>query len=772
MKRINLFKTLVFLGVAFAAATACDNNKSKNEKNNYNARALEMQAEKAKYDQLNSEIAKQMTDLNDQIERNDKLKNELLAEQQSWASQRASREAQMATLEQQISVFNENIKTAEARLTELKALAATEEASIAAARTKLEEEKAALATSQGVNAEKEAALVAREQALNTRQAQLDALKVSLDAQATEVAKQQGILAAREEEFMAKVEAARKLFIENGVGDVFEGLDANTKYSFLITVRGIGSVKNIEAIRKDVRTFNSGLGKQSDNNNVTYNPQLVKKGKDGVATIETIQRILDGMFHGESVHVSLNDLRMPNVGFGPAGDAANQNTEFEAEINGIRFFVYEDAKSQVIQTRDSYMMYGTPSAILNFITVQNKRLQTLSDSNQDKAEAVSLWVMARPVRDVRVALKLTMMGSNQPALEDRKHEVIEPVMDKIRAQDAKVQSLEDIDLNKIAQMVSDKVDLSKCETVNQVCLAMLKQSGLLNTMVEVTYTAQDGSKSKTTLSYIQYLEHMFQLSVFRINAEQRMRGWNNGFSMNVRVTPNWWAWVPFQKDYVISTEDETAIDAKMAELEKDHERANALLYEKIIEKLVLEASITMVDQINDDNSNPLDTLDHMSSIMNDGKSFRALEEIKRGEIEIALPIKTPVRVESKFNNDLIMADFKAQGEPVEPQEPNRVALDAGYDKWPMMVMPVFNYIQTGTEIETTYLSEEQKVWVRDVVKPFVAQYKVYAEQMDAYYTAKKAFESNGVTRIETEFYARAAKHAAELEFWLQELGKVK
>lgn len=720
--KMSLFaKSILTISIALATTVACEKNNNK-ERDNFVARNLEAQKEKARYNLLSKEMSQKVSEYNKLMEEAQKLQSVVEQDKLEFDNQRKNREQQILDMDKQIQLIQTNMDAAKKNLGELQELAKTEEAKIATARQGIKRQQDALAADKTASEAERSLLANREAEIAAQEAQLETLKGSLDQRKALLDNQEGALEQSTLQFNTQLRAARELFLKENMGDAFEGVQQNQKIHALLTVRGSGSVKNIEDIRIAAKSFNQKQKKASLNDNVSYQPQFVLKTKNEKSKGKAIVKAVETVVH------------YPD-------------------------FVYEKA-TETTTVRDSVLVYGTATEIIALRDELNKKLQTLEKT--EGIESVSLWVIARPIREVRTALKMTLLGSNQSPEEKREFKTI-LAMDKIRAVDANIKNLDQVDLTKIEQLtLNGQADMSQCATVNKDCLVMLKKSGLLNHMITATFTNEDGTKTTRDVTYAEFIEQTMKTSALRIAAEKHLNGLQNGFSLNVRVTPA--EWYQFWKSYSI---DDAQIKEELEKLAQDMEKSSALLNEAILEKIVLEYSITMVDHVSN-GQNPLDTLEYMESILNGGKTYRSRDELSRGEIEIPLPIKTKLVAESKFQ-DLTLSDVTAPAQLVAPVEPKAPAgLENGL---PMHLSYIGLSRAAGETVDLSKLPAQDK--------KLVSQWFAFVEKRSAYDDALQAYDQQSEDAIVSEeerrkniYFERADLHGADLRYILQALETAK
>lgn len=108
----------------------------------------------------------------------------------------------------------------------------------------------------------------RSKTLDLQEEKLNTQRKEQEAKAQSLVDLEKSLATRQETFRESIQTTKEFFVKNSVGDVFEKVDAQKKFVFLVNVIGYGSNENAEYIRSKIDDLQANDSKYRELKNLT------------------------------------------------------------------------------------------------------------------------------------------------------------------------------------------------------------------------------------------------------------------------------------------------------------------------------------------------------------------------------------------------------------------------------------------------------------------------------------------------------------------------
>lgn len=618
--RMQAFKTL-FLSTALIIAavnTGCtdhgktrDANNKMSEAEANNQKAVTMQAE------LDAKIAAAQA----QADANAKEAAVLESQKETWRNDEAQREQSLLRLQQQIAdarktlkdlqdqaaALSESIKSEEARIAQQKADIIAEQKRVSAELKGMQDAQVAVnKAADEANAKKQADLEARLTELAGKLAQVESEQVAVDQREASAAEQEkalaglkASLAVQEANFTASLQATRELFARSELTDVFDNVMTDKKMTFLVRVIGFGSPANLNWIVNKIDTANKGSRYES-----------MKK-----------------------LNYEVSELR---------------------ELS-------DSAPEIVLQADESFVVDMEPKKLKAVRDSIETRMQAQNTAAKQPRVRNSYWVVVRPVEQVRVGIKMEVIGSRQEYWNGRRQEVLAS-FENLSSRTATIKGLENVDLtNPGSYVFSNSGNAKACETVDETCFKVLMSEKLLDAQQKLDVWTKTGVKSNITASYRDLLLTMIKASAAQARYDLKDKmivGWSEG-----------------KFDQVQFHADIGAALSSMGELGSEAGNWLGLGTGRapVIDAIKLKYTVSMVEYVHPSN-NHLDSAQFLFSGMIGTMQMMSVDrrrgndddvetpvELPRGEISIPLPIAKFSASSTKLE-DLTMADYAADAWP--------------------------------------------------------------------------------------------------------------
>ncbi len=626
MFRGSLFlKTLTNALVCVALVAGCDSSRKKDleaQQSQYASQTAKAKDEALKTQELN----RQLEALNAEAET---IRTQLKEDKRTFSNQRSERERQLEGILLEIRDAAARLHQLQTNLTNIQSQIAAQEAVLIEQRDRMAQMRADteeairklrqnLANDEQKSREEiaaaEAELKARqetlardiaehqasEQALQIALASLHTAQDNLKASQDQLAQNQADLATRERAFADSVAAAREFFTRAGQGDVFDTIQNDQTFAFRVSLWGMGSAEKINEIRQRLINFNQSTGVRGDNVHRELSPALT--------------------------------LPLSN---------ANKN--------------------RIMNVDDSFIVTTSATQMKSLRDAVNASLAQVSRPNVMSA---NMWLIARPIKQVRVNLKLSMYGSSDIGFDREQTLIME--FNKVRPLSTAIQGFQNIDITNPGQYIFRSGNSAACDRVTADCIKTLKSLGLLDQQSRFVLTNENGSAEAFTGSYAEYLSKLVDVSMTKLHLEDRVKqmmtdGLEITITRRVRPVERWSLWSGTYTDFeVIEDMDDSSIDDFL----KQQDTLENLASQRILEKISISYEISMVDVI--DGSR--DSLDmnkfFFGSGTVEGAELQSIDLQNRGEVEIKLPVnlKNIRTSESNFAN-LTLSDFAPIAAPV-------------------------------------------------------------------------------------------------------------
>ena len=561
-------------------------------------------------------------------------------------------------------------------------------------------------------------------------------------------------------FSEKIQAARDFFIKSNQGDIFAKLVNDSTFTFRMSLWGYGSVENIRAVRASVDTYNKENGMAENNQHKSYIPLLEKAKKENNEN-HSIYHIFTAPVLQMSTH--LKARLDPNPKTKP--------------------FIFKE-ESDITFVNDSFIVTGTALEVKKFRDKANNMLE--EQSNSKFAMATNMWFVARPIQEVRVNMKIQVLGSSSMSY-DRKLKTIFK-MEKLRPLRRSLKSFNSIDLIEPAQYILGAESKTTCQLVNIECLRRLKELGLLDHKIRLESKDQENSEIREA-TYYDYLSQIIETSIVKLRLHSAIKNaQRNGITIRSETTYKPVKFFESLTDMNIKNAWYSVVNGGFApvkqkgtfspldQFRQNEELLKSLAAQPIVEKIEVTYEVSMVDTI-DGNNGSLDVSQYLSQYATAGiigkTKLSSQELLKRGELEIPLPISFENVSTTSDLVDLSLSDFTPSiVKPVMTvKAPEMVEVIPLQDqiKLPKEVLDALN---SGQSTDTSSLTEEQL----SIYNKFQAHIN-YKHQLAQYYEALKAhndkmelYEEQIDAVKRQEYDNRILDHLSDLRQWLKALKK--
>lgn len=565
-----------------------------------------------KASQLQKKYEQELKDAEAKAAENKRVSDELNEKIQTWNENQASREQALIALQEKVTSEQKDLKSLTEQRVSLEAYISTEKTRIENERAKIAvDKKAAVAELARLTADNEKQIQTKTEKNNAeiaaKNAQIDSKAKSLEEQIkiadqrdaeletlqSRLEEQQAALKTSEE-VLAKlkvslnekttqleeaVKTTREFFMKSSLGDIFDRINADERFVFLVRVVGFGSEENITHIRSSINAL-------MDDSNPYKKLQNVTKFKKSTAKTDKAE--------AKSVYTAEDSLLV--------------------DVKAV----------ELRQVREKIEKY----------------LNEKSKSGESRAYN-SLWVVIRPVEQVRVGMKMVVYGSTAKYYDGR-NEVEIASFENIRTPSQKVLNLKDLDLTKPGSyLFKSSASASSCEMVTVECMETMAQEGLLEAQQSMTLTSASGTRNFTG-SYREILMNLIAGSIDQSRQDLKERT-VLGVKLDKFDNPSF-------------TFDSKAILEQVGFADRA----------PVISKISIKYSVSMVEKINHV-ANDMDTYSFVKSGVMGNTAMFDLTDGQRGEITIPLPI-TQYSESTTNLKDLSLVDFSPSAEmPKEADE---------------------------------------------------------------------------------------------------------
>ncbi len=306
------------------------------------------------------------------------------------------------------------------------------------ANAKVEDAEKELARLEGVEADLKADRVALEE----EEAKLVLFASELAQQKAAIESAERTLAEERAKFASQVDAARKLFLENGQERIFDGLEAGKNYPFMISVVGTGDYSVLQKVRADIlkKTTSNKYGKHN-----MMNP----------LTAHTTEELSEA----DASTVSSNSNRY--------------SPRKEVKLQDGRWYVEGIKGDDSVNVRDAFLMDANIETIVGIEEAINKAIGDVY-SKEEGVEGANFWVSVRPVVDVEVSAEIAVFGSKGYGSNSKVELVSKNNVDPKRINLAE---LAEVDLTDLSKNIFGDSD-NGCSVIDSKCLSFLKSKGML------------------------------------------------------------------------------------------------------------------------------------------------------------------------------------------------------------------------------------------------------------------------------------------------------
>ncbi|MGE4130920.1 MAG: hypothetical protein AB7F86_04745 [Bdellovibrionales bacterium] len=463
---------------------------------------------------------------------------------------------------------------------------------------KLQSEKEQL--DKDIKAEREKIAVEKK-ALEVFKSQVDADKAALDAKAEALAKKEGELNERAinlqktDERLVRLEAeleqarqkltediqiTREMFQREKLGDVFDKIQADKNFVFLVRVIGYGSEANVNAVRTKLDSMNASNSQYKALKETPALKPIQIKTKNGKLETANFVQSLDSFL----IEAKAQDMKAVR-------------DQVEAEL---------DSKNRA----------------------------------GESSNLTSLWLVIRPVEQVRVGMKMVVMGSTNKYFDGRKAKVI-ATFDNIRSARQTVLGLDKLDLTKPGSyLFNNDQQIKACDSVNPECMKILVSEKMLDSVHSMDVSTAEGRKMESG-SYRELLARMLSASINQSVSDLKEK-------TILGITTNKFDKVNWKFDYK-ALADKIGFADRAA----------------VIDNVYVQYTVSMVEKVSHV-TNHLDSIQFLSSGAIGDVKMIDMTERARGEISIPLPISQFVASKSIFK-DLSLSDFKTKTQKPEKSQ---------------------------------------------------------------------------------------------------------
>ncbi len=333
-------------------------------------------------------------------EQHARVSAEIAAVEQKIESERASLAEEKAKTTAEITSLKE--KT-DKEISKLKEKASSEVESVRVkAQQEIDSKEAAFKQKADQLSEKIVKADERSKVLDLQEQRLNTQKSEQEAKASSLAQLEKAAAEREATFQAAIQTTKEFFVKNSVGDIFERVDAQKKFVFLVNVIGYGSGENASYIRKKIDGLQASGSKYKDLQSLT---KLQSKSDD-------INSVKDSILV-EAKGQDMKSVRDEVDAYLQAKNSNGESSKFNSLWMVIRPVekVNVGLKLEVYGSEDKYFDGRTSSVIATFSNIASAKSNVLGISNLDLTKPGSYFFnsseSARVCETVSVACLKTL-----------------------------------------------------------------------------------------------------------------------------------------------------------------------------------------------------------------------------------------------------------------------------------------------------------------------------------------------------------------------------
>lgn len=450
--------TTASLLLASLTIISCQKNDSGQQKD------AQVNEKNQEIDRLKSEIK----DLQGRAEAASAEATSLKEKQAKDADALAQAEKNRSEMELKLQNLAGEIKNDEARLEVLKKevqdLTAKKEAIQAELASRETRAKAAEEVANKSQSDSKTALAELEKTKDEVKKAQDALK---EAEA-KLAQAQSALDKQEAKFKSYVQLTKDLFSKEGLGDIFDKIQKDGKFAFLVSIIGWGD-------KSFVKEFYAAADRINTNEKYKrYKSAAIAYPKKATKSFADFTEIASAKIN------NYNGQRAP----------------MREDI------IVEGVASEVKKLRDDF----------------NNKLKSLEGTR--KVEDISLFVVVRPIGKVRVGMVLDFLGTSAMGYEGRKLSKVAS-LNKLRRADVDISGLDKVNIADPGSYVFNEgksIDEKKCEVVDYICLEMLAQSGLLNDVQKIDFINDKGDRETAEMRYGDLVVSILEASSQQIGSD--------------------------------------------------------------------------------------------------------------------------------------------------------------------------------------------------------------------------------------------------------------
>ena len=346
-----------------------------------------------------------------------------------------------------------------------------------------------------------------------------------------------------------------------------------------------------------------------------------------------------------------------------------------------------AVSSSVPTEDTYLVEATGQAVLDLRDSVEKMLND-KDSAGELARFTSLWVIPRLVEEVRVGMRLQVIGSDSKQFEGRSSRLIADL--PLRTATTTARGLSDLDLTKPGSYVfATEKDAQACKVVNAACFEALANAKFLDREQTITMPTLTGDVTKKG-TYRDILADMMGYSIEQTYNDIKSKT-VLGVSLDKYDKMTWnMDWTPVLDKYGFA--DRAAV----------------------VEDFQLAYTVSMVDRIG--TVTLFDGYAFLNSgRVGNGKVFDS-ESLKRGEVLVELPI-TQFKESRSALQDLYLKDFSPKTRLLEKSDEHKKLLakaekgELTLDDERRLVDLNYEYSRNAEESAEKILSEQREEFGR-------------------------------------------------------------